>query len=167
MLRIQEDLQLIGEVSDGLEAVQKAHELQPDLILLDIGLPKLSGIEAARRMRGLTPQSRILVVSEHRSRDIAEEAMRAGVDGYVVKFVAYRDLLSAIRIVLQGSQFISAIVADHDTGAISHTNEEPRVVNAIPEIPPQGLPIPHRHEVGFYADDRRLLDDLTIIVGAN
>ena len=52
-LHIQEDLQVIGEVSDGLEAVQKAHELQPDLILLDIGLPKLSGIEAARRMREL------------------------------------------------------------------------------------------------------------------
>ena len=166
-LRIQEDLQVIGEVSDGLEAVQKAHELQPDLILLDISLPKLSGIEAARRMREITPQSKILVVSEHRSRDIVEEALRAGVDGYVVKFVAYRDLLSAIRIVLQGSQFISAIIADRVSITNGQTSTEPHGIKDVAEIPTQGLNVPVRHEVGFYADDRRLLDDLTIFVGTS
>lgn len=166
-LRIQEDLQVIGEVSDGLGAVQEAHELRPDLILLDIGLPKLSGIEAARRMRELTPQSRILVVSEHRSRDIVEEALRAGADGYVVKSVAYRDLLPAIRRVLQGSQFVSAIIADRASIKIDQTSEGPRGVKDVAEIPPQGLKIPLRHEVGFYADDRRLLDDLKIFVGAS
>ena len=164
---MQPDLQVIGEAQDGSEAVQKAQELQPDLILLDIGLPKLSGIEAARRMREHTPQSRILVVSEHRSRDIVEEALRAGADGYVVKSVAYEDLLPAIRIVLQGSQFVSAIIADRAPITTAQTSEEPRGVKAVAEIPPQSLKIPLRHEVGFYAEDRRLLDDLTVFVGAS
>lgn len=164
---MQPDLQVIGEVSDGLEAVQKAQELQPDLILLDIGLPKLSGIEAARRMREHTPLSRILVISEHGSRDVVEEALRAGADGYVVKSVVYRDLLPAIRTVLQGSQFVSAIIADRVPITTGQTSEEPRGVKAVSEIPPKDLKISLRHEVGFYADDRRLLDDLTVFVGAS
>jgi len=61
------ELQIVGEVSDGLEAVQKAEELLPDLILLDIGLPTLGGIEAARRIRELSPESRILIVSQDTS----------------------------------------------------------------------------------------------------
>jgi DNA-binding NarL/FixJ family response regulator len=74
-LQKQPELQVIGEVSDGLEAVQQAEELQPDLILLDIGLPTLNGIEAARRIRKVSPASRIPFVSENCSADIAEEAL--------------------------------------------------------------------------------------------
>ncbi|MGC1450704.1 MAG: response regulator transcription factor [Candidatus Sulfotelmatobacter sp.] len=72
------DLQIIGEVSDGLEAVQKAEELQPDLIVLDIGLPTLNGIEAARRIRKLSPESRIVVLSQEFSADVVQEALRLG-----------------------------------------------------------------------------------------
>ena len=167
VLQMQADLQVIGEVADGLEAVQKAQELQPDLILLDIGLPELTGIEAARHIRECCPHSRILFLTGHSSRDIAEEALSAGGDGYVVKSVAYRDLLPAIRIVLQGSQFVSNIVADRAPIATCQTSEEPHGVKAVAEIPPQSLKIPIRHEVGFYAEDRRLLDDLTVFVGAS
>ena len=77
----QPELQVIGEVSDGLEAVQKAKELQPDLILLDVGLPTLNGIEAARRIRKVSPGSKILFASENRSADIAEEALSTGAGG--------------------------------------------------------------------------------------
>jgi DNA-binding NarL/FixJ family response regulator len=70
---------LIGEVSDGLAAVQQAQELQPDLILLDIGLPTLNGIQAARRIQNVSPASKILFVSENSSQDIAKEALRSGV----------------------------------------------------------------------------------------
>jgi len=101
-------LQIICEVSDGLEAVQKAEELQPDLVLLDIGLPNLNGIEAARRIRELSPKSRILFVSEDRSWDIAGEALRTGANGYVVKSDAASELLPAVEAVLQGKQFVSS-----------------------------------------------------------
>ena len=75
------ELQIIGEASDGLEAVQKAEELQPDLILLDIGLPTLNGIEAARRIRKLSPESKILFVSQESSADVVQEALSVGGTG--------------------------------------------------------------------------------------
>ena len=101
------ELQVVGEVSDGLVAVQKAQELQPDLILLDIGLPTLNGIEAARRILQLSPGAKILFVSENHSVDIAIEALRAGGSGYVVKSNAASELLPAVNAVLQGGRFVS------------------------------------------------------------
>jgi DNA-binding NarL/FixJ family response regulator len=102
------ELQLICEVSDGLEAVQKAEELQPDLILLDIGLPTLNGIEVARRIRKLSPQSKILFVSQESSADVIEEALSLGVMGYVIKTDAGSELLAAMEAVRQGRQFVSS-----------------------------------------------------------
>src|SRR5215469_9481953 len=99
-------LQVIGEVSDGLEAVEKAQQLQPDLILLDIGLPKLNGMEAARRIREVSPTSKILFVSENRAWELAEEALRVGTSGYVVKSGAASELLAAIWAVLGGNQVL-------------------------------------------------------------
>ena len=79
------DLQVVGEASDGLEAVHKAEELQPDLIVLDIGLPTLNGIEAARRIHKLCPECKILFVSQESSADLVQEALGPGARGYVVK----------------------------------------------------------------------------------
>ena len=112
-LQKQPELQVIGEVSDGLDAVQKAQELQPDLILLDIGLPSLNGLEVARRIRKVSPASRILFVSENRSADIAEEALSTGASGYVVKSDTGSELLPAVKAVLEGKRFISASLASH------------------------------------------------------
>jgi DNA-binding NarL/FixJ family response regulator len=105
MLRKQPELQIICEASNGSEAVQKAEELQPDLILLDIGLPKLNGIEAARRIRKLSPKSKILFVSQESSADVVQEAFSLGALGYVVKTHAGKDLLAAVEAVLQGRLF--------------------------------------------------------------
>src|SRR5207253_1624670 len=110
-LQKQPKLQVIGEALDGLEAVQKAQQLQPDLILLDIGLPTLNGIEAARRIREVSPKSKILFVSENRSRDIAEECLRIGAIGYVVKSGAGAELLPALKAALEGRRFLSASLA--------------------------------------------------------
>ena len=104
----QPNLQIVAEASDGLEALQKAEQLQPDLILLDIGLPALNGIEAARRIRRLSPNSKILFVSEHRSIDIAKEAIRAGGSGYLVKSSAGNDLLPAMAAVPPSGITVSA-----------------------------------------------------------
>jgi DNA-binding NarL/FixJ family response regulator len=80
-LQKKRELEVVSEASDGLEAVQKAQELQPDLILLDIGLPTVNGIEAARRILQYAPNAKILFVSEQRSSDIVEEALRTGARG--------------------------------------------------------------------------------------
>lgn len=104
---LQTELQIIAEVSDGLEAVNKAQELQPDLILLDIGLPGLNGIEAARRIRKLSPESKIIFVTQESSADVIEEAMNSGALGYVVKTQAASDLLAAVEAVREGRTFVS------------------------------------------------------------
>ena len=112
-LQKRPELQVIAEVSDGLEAIGKAKELRPDLILMDIGLPTLNGIEAARRIRDVSPTSKILFVSENRSPDVAQEALSNGAGGYVVKSDANSELLPAIKAVLEGRRFISASLAGH------------------------------------------------------
>ena len=102
------DLQVIGEVSDGLEAVQQAVELQPDLILLDIGLPSLNGIEAARQIRKLIPESKIIFLTQESSADVVQEALSLGARGYVVKTMAESELLTAVEAVLLGKTFVSS-----------------------------------------------------------
>jgi DNA-binding NarL/FixJ family response regulator len=99
--------QIVGESSDGLGAVQKATELRPDLILLDIGLPKLNGIEAARQIRKLIPEAKVIFLSQQSSADVVVEALSFGAQGYVFKTSAGGDLLTAIKAVLEGGQFVS------------------------------------------------------------
>lgn len=99
-------LQIIAEVSDGLEAVQEAAELKPQLILLDIGLPTLNGMAAARQIREVAPESKIIFVSQESSLDVVQEALNLGACGYVVKTRAAIDLLAAVKVVLAGRQFV-------------------------------------------------------------
>jgi DNA-binding NarL/FixJ family response regulator len=105
ILETTPNLQIIGEVSDGIEAVSNAEKLKPNLILLDIGIPMLNGIEAARRIREVSPESKILFVSQESSADIVQEAFRVGAMGYVVKTHAGSELLAAVDAVCQGRQF--------------------------------------------------------------
>jgi DNA-binding NarL/FixJ family response regulator len=109
-LSVRPELQIIGEASDGLEAVQKAAELQPGLIVLDIGLPSLNGIEAARRIRKLSPNSTILFLSQESSADVVQEALCSGALGFVIKAHAAGDLLVAVEAVLRQDQFVSSTV---------------------------------------------------------
>lgn len=152
-------------VSDGLEAVREAQRLQPDLILLDIGLPTLNGLDAARRIRTLSPTSKIVFVTEESSADVVQEALNIGASGYVVKADAGRELIAAVTAVLRGEQFVGSRFAGHDfsgtsnlrtTDAFSH-NEYP----ASGPIPIRKVEIAHRHEAHFYSNDDFLLDGLT------
>jgi DNA-binding NarL/FixJ family response regulator len=152
-LLLHKKLEIIGEAADGMEAVTRAQELQPDLILLDIGLPNLNGIEAARQICVRAPQSKILFVSDNRAGDLVEAALQAGGVGYLVKSDAGTELLAAVESVLQGKPFVSASVS----GPARHTSSDPVADNR---------PRSHRHEAGFYSDDQRLLDDLTQFVGS-
>jgi len=101
------ELEIVSEASDGLQAVQKAAELQPNLILLDIGLPTINGIEAARRIARLVPAAKVLFVSQNNHVDVVTAAFSNGAKGYVHKASALTDLLPAIEAVLRGDRFVS------------------------------------------------------------
>jgi DNA-binding NarL/FixJ family response regulator len=102
--------QNVAEASDGLEAVAKAAELQPDLVLLDIGMPNLDGIKAAAQIRSIAPESRILFVSLNIDPDIVQSALSDGARGYICKSDISRELLPAIEAVLGGKRFVSAVL---------------------------------------------------------
>ena len=167
-LQQQSGFRIIGEVSDGLEAVHRAQQLQPDLILLDIGLPTLNGIEAARRIREISAASKILFVSENRSADIVREALSTGAGGYVVKSDASAELLRAVNAVLEGKRFVSASLAGYGLGGSSNqrTADHPHSDNVLTFTKPQNVAITRRHEVVFYRKDRQLVDHLTRFVAA-
>jgi DNA-binding NarL/FixJ family response regulator len=109
-LRQNQNMQIVGVASDGLAAVMKAAELQPDLILLDVGLPKLNGIEAARRISKVAPKSKILFLSQETDVEVARVALSDG-HGYVLKSDASNELFAAIEVVMQGEKFVSLRLA--------------------------------------------------------
>jgi DNA-binding NarL/FixJ family response regulator len=109
VLKQNPELDVVCELSDGLAAVQKAEGLKPDLILMDIGLPGLNGIEAGRRIRKLLPNAKIIFLTQESAEDVIQEALRLGALGYVVKTRAGSDLLPAVEAVLQGKQYVSGL----------------------------------------------------------
>lgn len=106
-LEAETDLQIISTAVDGTEAVQKAEELQPDLILMDLNLPGMNGIEATRQIRIVSPGSKILFLTDHSEPDVVQAAFEAGASGYVLKSDFNADLISAVRAVLLGQKFVS------------------------------------------------------------
>lgn len=164
MLEEHSRLRVVAEVSDGLEAVRKARELHADLVLLDVGLPSLNGIEVARQIRKLSPQSKILFVSQESSPEVVEEALGTG-EGYVVKRDAGRELLAAVTAVLRGERFVG-------NRFISHGFLERPESRALDGVRSKGVSASvqqdkdnvYRHEVVFYSDDRYFLDSLAQFV---
>ena len=144
LLEKKPGLQVVGETSDGLEALQRAVELRPDLILLDIGLPNLNGIEVARRVRRLVPQAKILFLSVESSPAFVQEALSVGALAYVHKQRA-SDLFSAIDAVLAGKRFVSS--------GLEFTEN-------------LNVQVPCRHEILFCSDDEDLLDGLAEFIAA-
>jgi CheY-like chemotaxis protein len=137
------DYQVVGEASDGLEAVQKAKELQPDLILLDIGLPKLNGMEVARQLRRLVPVAKILFFSQYSFPDVVQEALRSGALGYVHKPRILSELLPALEAVLVGKQFVSSNLDGWESEGSTAAHG------------------PHRHEILVYSDETVLIESFT------
>lgn len=106
-LQNRPNIHVAGFASDGLEAIQKAEELQPDVILLDISLPKLGGIEAAREIRKRAPKSRIVFLSCHADPQIVRAALCAGGQGYILKWEAAQSLWAGIEEILKDNRFLS------------------------------------------------------------
>jgi DNA-binding NarL/FixJ family response regulator len=168
-LRKRPGLQIVGEIADGLEAVHKAEEMQPDLIVLDIGLPSLNGIDAARRIRKLSPESKILFVSQESSGDVVQEALALGALGYVVKAHAGSELLAAVGAVLEGRQFVSSGLSGHyftddaDAESPDHLYRE----EARPSLALEKAGITRRHKVEFYSDDAAFVVGFTRFIEAS
>jgi DNA-binding NarL/FixJ family response regulator len=108
---------VIDEAEDGIEAVDKANSLKPDVIILDVSMPRMGGLEACRRIRKNVPESEILIVTQHDSAQMMQEAMSAGARGYVVKSNVARDLPAAVEAVSQHQSFTSL-----KTGAAGSSN---------------------------------------------
>ena len=125
ILESRPEFQVLGEASDGLEAVQKAQELNPDLILLDIGLPNLNGIEAQHRLRVRTPSAKVLFLTQENDSDVVRQALSNGARGYVLKTDAGTDLLPAIEAIGRGEEFVSSGVNRHAPGTHEWSANQP------------------------------------------
>jgi len=112
LLGEQPDMEVIGEAGNGREAVQQAAELKPDVIVMDVAMPELNGIEATRRINDELPHTRVLALSMHKDRVYVREILRAGARGYLLKDAIDRDLLTAVRSVASGEGYISPAVSD-------------------------------------------------------
>jgi two-component system, NarL family, response regulator NreC len=105
-------VQIVGEAGDGREALKQAQKLNPDVVLMDVAMPEMNGIEATRQIRKALPQVRVMMLSMHADRQYIFESLRAGASGYVLKTTALNELLSAIQTVVTGGTFLSASLAD-------------------------------------------------------
>ncbi|HTT62542.1 MAG TPA: response regulator transcription factor [Bryobacteraceae bacterium] len=112
ILAAQPDMEIIGEAGNGREALDLAGQLQPDVIVMDVAMPELNGIEATRRVADLSPRSRVLALSMHKDSVYVREILRAGARGYLLKDSIASDLLAAVRAVARGEGYLSPGVSD-------------------------------------------------------
>ncbi len=118
LLGAHDDIELVGEASDGKEAVKKVLELTPDVVIMDIAMPGMDGLEAIRRIRKKSPEVRVLVLTQYDNREYVLSSVKAGADGYVPKRALGSELVSAIRAVYKGDSFLypsaaAALIEDY------------------------------------------------------
>lgn len=106
LLNSQPDMEVVGEAGSGEEALQKTAALTPDVVLMDIGLPGISGLDATRHIREQTPSAQVLILTVHDREDYLFQALKAGATGYILKGADIQDLLTAIRSVYQGGVYL-------------------------------------------------------------
>jgi two-component system response regulator NreC len=111
LLSSQEDLQVVGEAGDGREAIRLVENLTPDLILTDLSMPKMNGVEAIREIRKRIPQTKILALTVHKTEEFILEVLQAGADGYIPKDASSNELMMAIRSVLMGKRYLCPSVS--------------------------------------------------------
>jgi two-component system, NarL family, response regulator NreC len=112
ILEAQPDMEVVGEAGNGREAVDQASKLQPDLVVMDVAMPELNGIEATRRLKENTPRTKVLALSMHKDAVYVREILRAGAQGYLLKDSSDADLVAAIRAIAKGEGWVSPGVAN-------------------------------------------------------
>src|SRR5438067_12090211 len=142
LLERQPDIDVVAEATDGVQAVEQALAVRPDLCILDVGMPRLTGLQAAREIRSHLPDAKVLILSMHDDEHYLFEALKAGASGYVLKREADQDLVGAVRAVGRGEAFLTnaaerSIIrrwsADDQGPAIPLTGREEEVVKLIAE----------------------------------
>lgn len=118
LLALQDDIEIVGEAAEGKEAIEKARELEPDVIVMDLAMPGMDGLEATRRIRKKNPSVRVLVLTQHDSKEYILSAIKAGATGYIPKRALGSELITGIRTVCQGDSFLypsaaAALIEDY------------------------------------------------------
>ena len=112
LISCETDLKVVGEAEDGLEAIRSVREHSPDLVLMDLSMPRMTGLDAIKEIKRVSPQTKILVVTAHDSEEYILSSLQAGADGYVPKKTPSTELLTAIRRVLDGRRYLSPSISD-------------------------------------------------------
>lgn len=112
ILESQSDMEIVGEAANGREAIERATRLSPDVVVMDVAMPELNGIEATRRLMESSPRTRVLALSMHKDAVYVREILRAGARGYLLKDAIDADLLAAVRAVARGEGYLSPAIAD-------------------------------------------------------
>ncbi|QOY84976.1 response regulator [Paludibaculum fermentans] len=112
ILESQADMEIVGEASNGREAIERATTLSPDVVVMDVAMPELNGIEATRRLMESSPRTRVLALSMHKDAVYVREILRAGARGYLLKDAIDADLLAAVRAIARGEGYLSPAIAD-------------------------------------------------------
>jgi two-component system, NarL family, response regulator NreC len=112
ILSAQADMEIVGEAGNGREAVEAAEELKPDIVVMDVAMPELNGIEATRRLASSLPHTRVIALSMHKDSFYVRETLRAGARGYLLKDSPAGDLVSAVRAVASGESYLSPAVSN-------------------------------------------------------
>ena len=126
LLEQQPNLEIVAEAGNGREAVRRAEETRPDVVLMDIAMPDLNGLDATRQIRRLLPETKVLILSMYEDQEYIYELLRAGASGYLLKGSASAELLTAIEVVARGECFLSPSVAGRVVEGYVRGSAEPR-----------------------------------------
>ena len=120
---LSEDCDVVGQVSDGRALVEAAEELKPDIVVLDISMPLLNGLEAGRQIKRKLPGTKLVFVTMNEDTDLAADAFRAGASGYLLKQSATSELMAAIRQVMEGRSYVTPLITEGLVGSLMHHDE--------------------------------------------
>ncbi len=127
-LRFSDEIEVVGEASDGIEAIEKAKKFKPDVVLMDIAMPKLGGLEATLELKKILPDIKILVLTQYDDREYISRFLKAGVSGYLLKKAVGSDLISAIRAVNRGEIYLfSSIAAEVVSDYLNRISGKPAI----------------------------------------